>query len=169
MKASNFTVGNVAFTDEGVQVFIPYSEPVEGAPVKRITYDDIRPRMVAYCNRRMRRCASRLGQNLATAKTVTRDIIAWNGGHFSVPVYQALQEFVESRGDKKVFSTLILQQVMREMKEDKYIYENHLDADVWTWYNEEKRSHNVEADDLFEILTEMIIVTCNNEELQAVI
>lgn len=168
MKTSNFTVGNVAFTDEGVQVFIPYSESVEVAP-KKITYEDIRPRMVAYCNRRMRRCAARLGQNLATAKTVTQHFIAWNGGHFSVPVYQALQEFVNSQGDKKTFIPLILQQVLREMKEDKYLYENQLDPEVWAWWSEEKRTHNVEADDLFEILTEMALVSCDEERFESVI
>lgn len=162
-NVTNFSVGNVKFTDEGVQVCIPYSQSSE-APTDRPSYDTmVRPRMVAYCNRRMRRCASKLGQNLASANVVTPEGVAWKGGHFSLPVYKALKEFVDHRGDKKYLSPLILQQVIREMANDRYIYESHLDADVYKFWKESKQ---IDEELFFNIVTEMLLVASDWENFR---
>lgn len=161
MNTEIFTVGNVAFTSEGVQVCIPYSQSSE-APARPLTYEDLRPRMVAYCNRRMRRCAENLGQNLASAKEVTPEIVSWKGGHFSVPVYKVLKEFVDHRGDKKYFNALILQQIIREYAVDRYIGESQLDADVYKYLNASK---SIDYYAFFGAITEMMLVCCDNERL----
>jgi len=159
-----FTVGNVAFTNEGVQVIIPYSKDGTCFSRSTYTYDDLKYRMVAYCNRRMRKCARALNSNLASAKFVTEDLVGWDSGHFSVPTYKALKEFVDSRGNRSKFNPLILQQIIREFRCDYSIYESHLDPDIYKWYKESK---NVDYDVFFDIMTDIMFASMSSDNFDS--
>ena len=100
-------VGNVIFAEEGVMVVRPYITDEVRITDKVITYDMIRPHLLALCVRRMRHCAKMLETNLASATQVNSEFVVWKDGHFSLSVYKALQHFVGSNGVKGEFSAFV--------------------------------------------------------------
>lgn len=164
MKNIHFTVGNVAFTDEGVQVQISYSEDgsIDLSRGKTITYEDLRPWLIAYCQKRMKSCREKLQANIARATQVTREIIMWPDGHFSVPVYKNLENFVGSKGSKKEFNPGILQQILRQMFLSQYIYKEDCDKDVYDL----TRSSKLDSTAIYNILTEIMIVNMRNIDIE---
>lgn len=165
MKNIHFTVGNVAFTDEGVQVQIPYSEDgsIDLSRGKTITYEDLRPWLVAYCQKRMKFCREKLQANIARATQVTPQVIMWPDGHFSVPVYKNLEFFVGSKGNKIEFNAGILQQVLRQMYSSEYIYKEDCDKE---WYDL-TRTSKIDAKTVYNVLTEIMIVSMSDIKLEA--
>ena len=161
MNNRNFTVGNVAFTDEGVQIAIPYSEndQIDLSRGKQVTYEDLRPWLVAYCQKRMRSCAEKLQNNIARATQVTREIVMWPEGHFSVPVYKNLEFFVGSKGAKSEFNAGILQQVLRQMYSESYLYKEDCDSE----YYDATRKSKLNAQKVYLVLTEIMI--CNMRDI----
>lgn len=67
--------------------------------------------------RRIQHCESQLKNNLDNARaTMTGQIVFWEGGHFSYPVWEALKEAINQPLDK--WDRLIWQQIIRQMAED---------------------------------------------------
>ena len=159
------SVGNIKFTEEGISIIIPYSAEVsvEG---KRYTYEDIRPMLVAFCNKRMRKCAEKLGRNINSAKSVTKEVVVWLNGHFSLPIYNMLKDFVESNGDIEMFDPIILQQVIREFNEGTCIYEEHLDANVYQYY---RKNNNISSESFFRVITDMLIGCMDYDRLSQIV
>lgn len=161
MKNIKFIIGNVAFTDEGVQVLRKYDEDRSIDLSKHVTYEDIRPWLVAFCQRRMKHCVTALESNIPQATKVLPEIITWKNGHFSVDVYKNMKNFVDSQGDKREFNAGILQQVLREMFCKLYIYKG--DCDQY-WYEKILKSEIYSAD-VYNVLTEVMLVNMQDINL----
>lgn len=63
---------------------------------------------------RMAHCKQQLHVNLANATYITEYVIVWEGGHFSVPVYEALEGILELTDVRKL-NKLQAQQLIRAM------------------------------------------------------
>lgn len=163
MNNIKFTVGNVAFTDMGVEVSIPYSEDDRIAlSSERLTYEDLRPWLVAFCQKRMRACAKKLQNNIARATQVTEQIVMWPDGHFTVPVYKNLEFFVGSKGAKNEFNAGILQQVLRQMYSDSYLCKDDCDSE----YYDATRKSKLNTQKVYDILTEIMICNMRNIDVE---
>lgn len=156
-------VGNVVFAEEGVMVVRAYDNsgaPIETTP-KQLTYDDMRPILLALCVRRMRHCAKELEKNFASAKRVTSEFVLWNDGHFSLSVYKALQFFVGQKGIQAEFTPLIAQQCIREIRRAGSIYSgDYKDTDFY----EELKNAPCGVDSVFMALTESMLCAIDNEK-----
>lgn len=153
-------VGNVIFAEEGVMVVRPYITDEVRITDKVITYDMIRPHLLALCVRRMRHCAKMLETNLASATQVNSEFVVWKDGHFSLSVYKALQHFVGSNGVKGEFTPLIAQQCIREIHRAGSVYSSDFkDAK----FHEDLRNTKVNTEEVFKALTESLLCTVDNE------
>lgn len=120
MKTQNqdFVIGNISFTNEGVTVVRPYT------PSSEVDIDSLRPSKedlakafevaINAIKKRVQHCESELSKNIATACIITPDQVFWPDGHFSLPVYKAMKEWLESRPtDWSDMTVPIAQQVAR--------------------------------------------------------
>lgn len=155
----NFTIGKIQFTEKGILVERNYSES-EFEP-KQFSYEDIRPWLVALCQRRMKHCVSELEINLNVATYVSKEMIVWSNGHFSVSVYKQLQQFVDSGGVSSEFNCLILQQVIRELYNGTSIYPSDCD-DIWY---DKVRNSKITHRDIMRIVTALMLMSMNTELL----
>ena len=153
-------VGNVIFAEEGVMVVRPYITDEVRITDKVITYDMIRPHLLALCVRRMRHCAKMLETNLASATQVNSEFVAWKDGHFSLPVYKALQHFVGSNGVKGEFTPLIAQQCIREIHRNGSVYSGDFKDEK---FHEDLRNTKVNTEEVFMALTESLLCAVDNE------
>lgn len=153
-------VGNVIFAEEGVMVVRPYITDEVRITDKVITYDAIRPYLLALCVRRMRHCAKMLEANLGAATQVSSEFVVWKNGHFSLPVYKALQQFVGSNGVKGEFTPLIAQQCIREIHRAGSVYSGDFKDEK---FYEDLRNANVGTEEVFMALTESLLCAIDNE------
>lgn len=153
-------VGNVIFAEEGVMVVRPYITDEVRITDNVITYDMIRPYLLALCVRRIRHCAKMLEMNLANATQVHSEFVVWDGGHFSLPVYKALQQFVGSNGVKGEFTPLIAQQCLREIYRAGNVYRSDFQDEK---FYEDLRNTKVGTEGVFMALTESLLCAIDNE------
>lgn len=110
-------IADIQFTENGVLIEKSYHEDntvlVNNAPKpeKYAEFLEIAKRLAKY---RMARCYAQLHSNLTKAPYITKQIIAWNGGHFSVPVWKALEGILELK-DIRQMDALQTQQIIRAM------------------------------------------------------
>lgn len=118
-----FTIGNITFTAEGVCTnMIPYS--TEQHPLKRQDgakfLFDVRELIL----HRIQHCSEELEANLHKATYVSDQVIVWEGGHFSVPTFTMMVEWLEN--DSTNVPQGIVQQVLRQMFEEQNFYNKDL-------------------------------------------
>ena len=91
----------------------------EGAWIARV-FDkkEVQAKFKAIIESRMTHCFTKLLQNLSSAQVTDfgRQIVIFKGGHFSMPVYEALEEALGQ--DMEQWSALVWQQILRQMFED---------------------------------------------------
>lgn len=116
-------VGNIAFTETGISVVRPYMDTQElDNAYAELSKDREERAEKAFkvakkaIEARLEHCKSELEKNLAKATIISSDYIGWKGGHFSLPVYQALEKCLERNPQKwEDFNLLELQQVVRAL------------------------------------------------------
>lgn len=116
-------VGNIAFTESGISVVRPYMDTQELDNNYAELYKDREERAqkafkVAKkaLEARLEHCKSELEKNLPKATIVSSEYIAWKGGHFSLPVYQAMEKCLKRNPQKwEDLNLLELQQVVRAL------------------------------------------------------
>lgn len=107
-------IGNIVFGKNGILFEKPYSK--NDCPLlEQCSYEDVRTSLLALCARRMTHCRNELELHAATAKYCSEHAVVWDTGHFSLPVYQMLEDFVASNGSKVFCTSGILQQCIREL------------------------------------------------------
>lgn len=74
--------------------------------------------------KRINHCETQLEANLSTAKT-TGMIVVWEGGHFCLPVWEALKEAEQK--DITSWNALVWEQIIRQMSREDQKY----DAVLW--------------------------------------
>lgn len=118
METTNKTVAGVQFTQAGISIVRPYSEDFETYGKRRIPEEKFTGDFVELAKRlaktRMAHCYKQLHTNLAKATHITEQTIAWDGGCFQVPVYEAL-EGVLNITDVRKLNALQAQQLIRAM------------------------------------------------------
>lgn len=115
------TIAGIQFTNEGIAIIRPYQENVE---VSHPSFDEslFTDKFVEIAKRlakaRMANCYKKLHSNLGAATHITPEMIAWKGGHFSIPVWNALESILEIK-DVRQLNALQCQQLIRAMLLDK--------------------------------------------------
>ena len=111
------TIAGIQFTNEGISIIRPYKEDAKAADF-RLDEKFFTGEFVQQAKRlakvRMANCYKKLHTNIATATHVTPDIIAWKGGHFSVPVWETLEGVLQIE-DVRQLNVLQCQQLIRAM------------------------------------------------------
>jgi hypothetical protein len=78
-------------------------------------------------------CSNELSKHIKNAKMIYQgQVIVWDGGHFSLPVYQYMYDFVQNytctdESYRKYINPMVLQQALRaleheEMKNKHYLF-----------------------------------------------
>ena len=104
------------------------------------SFEEIEKFFKEIINARIQHCVSNLKAHANEAKVASIAVV-WEGGHFSVPVYEALLEAQDQ--DWRSWSPAVWQQIIRQMIEDKC--EDHT---------------------MFQIATEFILVAKWNIDLE---
>jgi hypothetical protein len=70
---------------------------------------------------RVNHCISELKKHLPEAKAIndSKEVIAWEGGHFSVPVYKYMKEFLENPTFDNI-NIMIAEQALRQLADEPY-------------------------------------------------
>lgn len=133
-------VGSVEFTAQGVVISKPYNS-YEDLNI-RPTFDGIK--FMSYLKARIEHCAKSLNENIMRATFISQELVLWEGGRFSRPVYDKMLEFYTAWQNVEDVTIdmlladsnfkLVIQQVVR------YMYDNHIDDK-----------------ELFYILTELLL------------
>lgn len=110
------TVAGVTFTATGVCIEKPYTNNL--AVCREVNESKFTGEYLEIAKRlaktRMSHCKQQLHANLANAIYITEDTIAWSGGHFSVSVYEALEDIIKLTDVRKL-NKLQAQQLIRTM------------------------------------------------------
>lgn len=112
------TIANVTFTENGILVEKSYVENLEVLANRRIKKEKFTGELLDIAKRlakaRMAHCYNMLHSHLANASHITPQIIAWEGGQFSVPVWEALENILTLDDVRKLYP-LQAQQLIRAM------------------------------------------------------
>ena len=120
-------VGNIEFTSKGVLIVRNYSSTEEVNAYLETSQHKISNETtlhIAKCaiKERIEHCKSELQKHFAEATLITQNQVIWNGGHFTIPVYQEMVDFVErdvhSWDD---VSPTMLNQILRALYSCRYI------------------------------------------------
>lgn len=115
------TIAGIQFTNEGISIIRPYKEDAQTADFRldeKLFTGEFVQQAKRLAKIRMANCYRKLHTNIATASHITNQMIAWKGGHFSVPVWEAL-EGVLHINDVRQLNVLQCQQLIRAIMIDK--------------------------------------------------
>lgn len=104
---------------------------------------------------RMMHCRQQLHIHLASATHIAEDLIAWQGGHFNVDVWQEMEKALELK-DARELNTIQCQQIIRAMllgQVSNWVY----DVDMTTWTKCKEGDKNI-SDDFKNFITEQMLV-----------
>lgn len=85
---------------------------------------------------RMMHCRKQLHIHLTSATHITKDLIAWQGGHFNVGVWEEMEKALELK-DARELNVIQCQQIIRAMllnQVGSWVYD--VDMTTWTKYKE---------------------------------
>lgn len=116
-------VGNIAFTKTGVSVIRPYmdTKELDDACAELAKEREERAQKAfkvvkKAIEARLEHCKSELEKNLPKATIISESMVCWKGGHFSLPVYQAMEKCLERNPQKwEDLNLFELQQVVRAL------------------------------------------------------
>lgn len=93
---TDYQVGNVIFTENGVQFCreytsegFQYSEDIKEMREKALKC------ALSYVKGRLTHCEEELQKNIATATYVSESVVAWKDGRFTVPVHKHLVDLIK--------------------------------------------------------------------------
>lgn len=95
MSNLDFTVGNITFTEEGVVIKKEYSHDVEMNVVDENKRIEALKCALDYLQGRLTHCKKQLEENIVRA-VVTPVAVYWKDGHFSIPVYQHVENVLSN-------------------------------------------------------------------------
>lgn len=108
-------IAGVSFTETGILIERKYNDAVVERKLNEELFTgkflELAKRLAKY---RMHHCYTQLHNNLARATRVTEVEIAWQGGHFQVPVWEALERILELK-DVRDLDPLQAQQILRSI------------------------------------------------------
>lgn len=128
------TIAGIQFNNEGIILERKYTgDDSVFAPVDEKLYTgDYLRQAKRLAKIRMANCYKKLHTNMAAATHIKRDMIAWKGGHFSVPVWEALEGILKLE-DVRNLTALQAQQLIRAIM---------LDQSGNTWLYDYDKDHN---------------------------
>ena len=115
------TIAGIQFTNEGISVTRPYKEDAQAADFRldeKLFTGEFVEQAKRLAKVRMANCYKKLHTNMASATHITTEMIAWKGGHFTVRVWEALEEILHI-DDVRQLNVLQCQQLIRAMLIDK--------------------------------------------------
>lgn len=96
MQNTDYHVGSVIFTENGVQFCKEYNqEGFQYSEDFKETREKALKCALSYVKGRLAHCEEELQKNIATATYVSPDVIAWKNGRFTVPVHKHLVGLVK--------------------------------------------------------------------------
>ena len=108
-------IAGVSFTETGILIEKKYNDAVVERKFNEEVFTgkflELAKRLAKY---RMHHCYTQLHNNLARAIRVTEQEIAWQGGGFQVPVWEALERILELK-DARELDPLQAQQILRSI------------------------------------------------------
>lgn len=159
------TIANVTFTANGILVEKSYAENFEVLAGRRIKEEKFTGELLNIAKRlakaRMAHCYHQLHSNLANASHITEQTIAWEGGCFQIPVWEALER-VLALDDVRNLDALQAQQLIRSM-----LFQN---SNNWVFdYDSSWKKipgSDIRVTEAFQqfITEHMLIVKCNINE-----
>jgi hypothetical protein len=110
------TIAGIKFTESGILIEKRYNTdnsvfPTPNTDLFTTKYLDIAKRLAKY---RMADCYKKLHSNLAKAKHISEDMIAWEGGRFNIKVWESLESIL-TLTDVRDLDLLQCQQLIRCM------------------------------------------------------
>ena len=157
------TIAGVKFTESGILVERKYNDVPMGRQINEENFTgkflELAKRLAKY---RMAHCYKQLHANLSRAIRVTELEIAWESGHFQVPVWESLERILELN-DVRDLDPLQAQQILRSIMFhcSSWAY----DHDTTTWeVIKESKDMNV-SEDFKNFITEQILVAKWNLEV----
>lgn len=110
------TIAGIQFTESGILIEKKYNTdnsvfPVPDCELFTGKYLEIAKRLAKY---RMADCYKKLHSNLAKAKHISEDMIAWEGGRFNIKVWESLENILMLT-DVRDLDLLQCQQLIRCM------------------------------------------------------
>lgn len=113
------TIAGIQFTENGILVTKSYAESQETLS-KMVYSEEMFAKFLEIAKRlakaRLAHCYKQLHANLAKATHVTQELIAWDGGHFSVPVWESVEAILQLN-DVRDLDALQTQQLIRANQE----------------------------------------------------
>jgi hypothetical protein len=151
------TIAGLMFTETGIVIERPF---VKNPSVKKmIAEDKFTGEFLELAKRiikaRMAHCYRKLHSNLANAKHVTPAMIAWEGGHFNVSVWEELEKALEL-DDARKLNTIQCQQILRAILLDE-VGNWAYDYDTTTWTRFDKGDKHI-THEFRNFVTEQILV-----------
>lgn len=126
------TVAGITFTETGILIEKSYQRDI---PICiKLNESKFTEEYLVIAKRlaktRMAHCKQQLHANLTNATYITEHVIAWEGGHFSVPVYEALEGILEltdvSKLNKLQAQQLIIAMLLNNANNYVYDYDENL-------------------------------------------
>lgn len=159
------TIAGIQFTESGILIEKKYNAddsvfPVTNKELFTGKFLDIAKRLAKY---RMADCYKKLHSNLAKAKHISEDMIAWEGGRFNIKVWESLENIL-TLTDVRDLDLLQCQQLIRCMLSisRSWLYDHNTE----TW--EEMKTGDIMLSDGFkEFITDhMLYLAYKAESLE---
>lgn len=151
------TIAGLTFTETGIVIERPFA--ANPSVKKMIAEDKFTGEFLELAKRiikaRMAHCYRKLHSNLANAKHITPDMIAWEGGHFNIGVWEELEKALEL-DDARKLNTLQCQQILRAILLDE-VGNWAYDYDTTTWTRFDKGDKHI-THEFRNFVTEQILV-----------
>lgn len=150
-------IAGVLFTETGIMIEKSYQQDFE---TKKVFKEEVFTGVFLILaqriiKNRMMHCRQQLHIHLASATHIAEDLIAWQGGHFNVDVWQEMEKALELK-DARELNTIQCQQIIRAMLLDQvggWVYD--VDMTTWTKYQEGDKKI---SDDFKNFITEQMLV-----------
>lgn len=157
------TIAGVKFTESGILVERKYNDVPMNRQINEENFTgkflELAKRLAKY---RMAHCYKQLHANLSRATRVTELEIAWEGGHFQVPVWESLVRILELK-DVRDLDPLQAQQILRSIMFHCSAWAYDHDTNTWEIIKESKDMHV--SEDFKNFITEQILVAKWNLEV----
>lgn len=160
------TIAGIQFTESGILIEKRYNTdnsvfPVPNKELFTGKFLDIAKKLAKY---RMAECYRKLHSNLAKAKHISEDMIAWEGGRFNIKVWESLESIL-TLTDVRNLDLLQCQQLIRCMllNSRSWLYDHNTE----TW--EEMKTGDIHcSDDFKNFITEhMLYLASVEDDLEA--
>lgn len=150
-------IAGVLFTETGIMIEKSYQQDFE---TKKVFKEEVFTGVFLILaqriiKNRMMHCRQQLHIHLASATHIAEDLIAWQGGHFNVLVWQEMEKALELK-DARELNTIQCQQIIRAIllgQVGNWVY----DVDMTTWTKCKEGDKNI-SEDFKNFISEQILI-----------